>query len=148
MSSRQPGVEGKHRHLDGKRQEKSKEEVNLGSKGVILPHHVGNKEAVIVDYIEPDDADQQENGAGQSVEEKFDRGVNLPWPAPNADKQIHRDKHRFPEDIEQHEIKSDKDADHGGFHDEQADHEGLDPGLDIRPACQDTERHDEGRQDD
>jgi len=57
----------------------------LGGEGIAFPHHVGNEEAVIVCGIEPDYADEQENRAGQGIEEEFDRGIDFPWPAPDAD---------------------------------------------------------------
>ena len=91
--------------------------------------------------IKGDDCHQQHHGASQGIKEKLDRGIGLPRAAPDGDKQVHRDEHGFPENIEQHEIKGHEHAQHGGFHDQQTDHERLDPLLDIPPRTQHAERH-------
>ncbi len=60
--------------------------------------------------------------------------------APDADKQVHGDQHHFPEDIEQEEVQGTEHPDHTAHQGQQANHEFLDPGLDVRPGGQDTQR--------
>ena len=145
VGGRQPGMEGKHRDLDGKGQEEGQEDQNLEVRGVGLPHHGRDEERALA-HVEGDDGHQKEHRPGQGVEEELDGGVHLPGPAPDRDEQVHGDEHGFPQHVEQDEVQSHEHAQHGCFHEQQADHEFLDPLADVFPRTQHAQGHDQGGQ--
>ena len=69
-------------------------------------------ELVEVLEVEGQDAEQHQHAAGQGVEEELDGGVELSRAAPDADDEVHRHQHEFPEDVEQEEIERHEYADH------------------------------------
>ena len=71
--------------------------------------------------VEGQDAEQHQHRADQGVKEELDRRVELPRPAPDADQEVHRDQHHFPEDVEQEEVERHEDADHAGLQQQQQD---------------------------
>ncbi len=83
--------------------------------------------------IQHQDRDQQQDAARKRVEEEFDRGIQAIRSSPDSDQEIHRDQHRFPKHVEQHEIERCEHADHGTFHDEQYGHETPEPGFNSIP---------------
>jgi hypothetical protein len=62
--------------------------------------------------VEVEDADEQQDGAEERVEEELDRRVLPPRAAPHADQEVHRQEHHLPEDEEQEEIEGAEDAHH------------------------------------
>ncbi len=143
----QPRVKGKHRHFDGEGNEEGEEDPALKGVRVGPSHHRGNAEAAHL-QIERDDRDQQQDRSRHRVNEEFERRIDLPRPAPNANQQGHRDEHEFPENEEENEVQGAEDPDHGGFHDQQADHEFFHASLDVTPRGEHAERHDQGGQQD
>ena len=86
-------------------------------KGHAGLHEVGNFKGIEAELlevleVEREDAQQHQHRAGQSVEKELDRRVKLPRSAPDADDEVHRHQHQFPEDVEQEEIERKKHADH------------------------------------
>ena len=69
----------------------------------------------------------------QRVEEELDGGVLAARAAPDADQEVHRQEHHFPEDVEQEEVERDEDAHHAGLQQQEQDEVALDVLLD-RPA--------------
>ncbi len=128
----EPGVEGEHRHFDGEGEEETEEQqrcsvgtvvgVNLGrglikrfeAEGVDLRH------AVMVE-VEEQDAQQHQHRTGQRIKEEFNGGVEFARASPNADEQVHRDEHGFPEDEEEEEIQRHEDAEHARLQHEEPD---------------------------
>ena len=74
-----------------------------------------------MEEVERQDAEQQENRAHQGVEEELDGGVELAAVSPNADDEIHRHQHDFPENVEEEEVERHEDAQHAGL--EQHEHD-------------------------
>ena len=58
---------------------------------------------------------------------------SLPRPAPDADQEVHRQQHHFPEHVEQEEVERQEDAEHARFQQQEQDAVGLHVLLD-RPA--------------
>ena len=57
--------------------------------------------------------------AEQRVQEKLDRRIFAARAAPDADEEIHRQQHHFPEDVEQEEVERQKRADHARFQEQE-----------------------------
>ena len=134
VSVGQPGVEGEHRDFNGKGEEESEEQQrgdggSVGRIGINFRRgfvESGEAEGIdagqrMVMEIEEQDAQQHQHRASQGVEEKLDRGVKLARAAPDADQQVHRDQHGFPENEEEEEIERHEDAEHAGLQNQKPD---------------------------
>ena len=144
---RQPRMERKHRHFHGKRGEEGPEQPGLQPGRILGVTQREDVEGVFPGVeIEHDNRHQQQDAAGQGIQEKLDGRVYAVGSAPDPDQQVHGDQHGFPEDVEQHEVQRDEHAECGGFHDEQADHEFSDARPDRGPGHQDAERRQQGGQ--
>ena len=146
MGIGQPGVEGKHRDLDGKGKEEG-EEKHCGDgrsvsrigidfrRGLIQSREaegIDSGQNVVVE-IQEQNAQQHQYRAGQGVEEELDGRVKFARAAPDADQQVHRNQHSFPEDEEEEEIERHEDAEHAGLQDQEPDVVFLDAVLDGGP---------------
>ena len=99
--------------------------------------------------VEDQNGHQHQQGAEHGEQEELDGRIDPAGRvAPNPDEQVHGDEHHFPEDVEQEEVQGDEDADHAGHQGQQADHEFLDPDLDVVPGGQDAQRGEEGGEHD
>ena len=139
VGRRQPGVEGKHGHLDGKGDGHGQEGPALEAEGIGLGRQLGNRERAARD-VERHHGDQQQGAAGQGVEEELERGVAALRPAPHGDEQEHGDQHGLPENVEQDKIKGDEHPDAGRGHEHEAEVELLDPLADVGPGAQHAQR--------
>ena len=140
----QPGVEGEHRHFDGEGEEEAQEQqrgdvrtvvgINL-RRGFVESLEAEGVDAgyVLMMEVEEQDAQQHQHRAGQRVEEELDGGVEFARASPDADQQVHRDEHGFPENEEEEEIERHEDAEHAGLEDEKPDVVFLDAILDRGP---------------
>ena len=97
--------------------------------------------------IEHQNGDQHQHAADQREEEELDRRVFAPRSAPDADQEIHRQQHDFPEDVEQEEIECQKDAHHARFQQQEQDAVGLHMLVDL-PTRGHRQHAENGRQDD
>ena len=75
--------------------------------------------------VQHQDGDQHQHAAEQRVEKELDRRIFTPWSAPDADQEVHRQQHDFPEDVEQEEVEGQKDADHASFQQQKQHTVGL-----------------------
>src|SRR5271169_5495603 len=98
-------MEREHRHLDRESNKESKEKPNRILEWNLRSGLVERREAEAVNAgesvvmeIQKQNRQQHQHRTRQSVEEKFDGGVEFARASPNADQQIHRHQHRFPED--------------------------------------------------
>ena len=137
---RQPGVEREHRDFDGESEEEGEEEPDCGGernlrRGLVEFRNAEGENARerVVMEIEEQDAQQHQHGAEQRVEEELDGRVKFARAAPDADQQIHRDQHRFPENEEEEEIERHEDAEHAGLENQEPDVVFLDAVLDGGP---------------
>ncbi len=110
-------MEREHRHLDGEADEECPENPLLQAQRQIELHQFGDFERVgselaVVAVVQRQDAEQHQYRTGQCVQEKLNRRVEFPRPAPHADDEVHRHQHQFPENVEQEEIERDEYADH------------------------------------
>ena len=80
---------------------------------------VEERDAAVVEEEQRQDRQQHQHRSGQRVEEELDRGVELPRAAPDADDEVHRHEHDFPEDVEEEEVERAERADHAGLQHEQ-----------------------------
>jgi hypothetical protein len=155
-------MEREHRDLDGERDEEGEEQQrgvggavsgvgeDLGGGLIELRNRerIGAGEAVMVE-IEEQDAEQHQHRASQGVEEELDGGVEFARTSPDADEQVHRDKHGFPEDEEEKEVESHENAEHARLQDEEPHvvflHAVLDrvPGREDRDPAEQRGEHDQ-----
>ena len=107
----------------------------------------------VVMEVQEQDAEQHQHRTSQRVEEELDGGVELARAAPDADQQVHRDQHRFPEHEEQEEIERHEDAQHAGLQNQKPDvvflHALLDrgPRREDRDPSQQRGQHDQQERD-
>src|SRR5262245_12299820 len=128
----------KHRNFDCKSNEECQEHPVLNVARQPEFHQFQNIKSecagnTLVVEIKCQDTKQHQNGTEEGVQEKFDCRVKLSWSAPNADQEVHRHQHHFPENVEQHKIKRDKYTDHPCL---QKQHEHViffEPGCDCAP---------------
>src|SRR6185437_10257491 len=57
------------------------------------------------------------------VQNKLQRGVDFPPVSPDADEEVHRNQHHFPEQEKEEKVQRAKNADHAGFEHQQNDEE-------------------------
>ena len=66
------------------------------------------------------DRKQHQHRTCQRVQEEFDRRIEPPLAAPDADQEIHRHEHHFPENVEEHEIERHENAEHARLQQQEA----------------------------
>ncbi len=130
----------KHRNFDGESDKESDEEPDRSLKrnerrGLIK---FGNAEREnsgqsVVMEIQEQNAQKHQNRAEQRVQEELDGRIKFARSAPDADQQIHRNQHRFPENKEQEEIERHEDAEHSRLQQQKPYVIFLHPNLDGRP---------------
>ena len=98
--------------------------------------------------IEPQDADEHENRTGHGVEHEFDGGVNAALVPPNADEEVHRDEHHFPEEEEEEEVEREEDADDADFQKQNHNETFFDALFDALPRAENGADGEKSRQDD
>ena len=98
--------------------------------------------------VEPQDANQHQDRAGHRVENEFYGGVNAALVAPDADQQVHRNQHYFPEEEEEEQIEREEDADDADFEKQEGDEKFFDALLDAVPGAEDGDDGEKRRQDD
>ena len=113
----------------------------------------GNRERVharqrVMMEVQEDDAQQHQHRTKQRVQEELDRGVKLARPAPDADQQIHRHQHGFPEHEEQEEVVGHEDAEHAGLQQQEPGVVLFGAVLNGFPRRQDRDRTQQRRQHD
>ena len=97
--------------------------------------------------IKRQNAQQHDHRADQRVQEKFDRGVQAAVAAPDADQEIHRHQHHFPEHIEEEEIERHENAQHADLQQQEQNVIFLGANLDGAPGGKDRNSAEERRQD-
>ena len=73
---------------------------------------VQERDAAVVEEVERQDREQHDHRSRQRVDEELDRGVEFPRTAPDADDEVHRHEHDFPENVEEEEVERAERADH------------------------------------
>ena len=61
----------------------------------------------------------------------------------STDQEVHRDQHRFPEDVEEHQVQRRQRAQHRRLQEQERDAVHLDPLLDVLPRAE----HDDGTEE-
>ncbi len=137
---RQPRVKRKHRNLDGKSNKEGDEEPDRGVERnqrcrLIKFRNAEGENAgnCVVMEVEEQNAQQHEHGAQQRVQKELDGRIEFARAAPDADQQIHRHQHRFPENEEEEEIERHEDAHHSRLQHQKPDVIFLHPNLDGGP---------------
>ena len=114
----QPGVERKHRHLDGETNEHSRKDPDLdvlGDRGPVF-NQVRNRETFSTGLEEQrEECNKHERGTEHRVEEELQRRVLAILTTPHTDHEVHRQKHQFEEHEEQDEVLSDERSCHAGL---------------------------------
>ena len=104
-------------------------------------HQIGDFKGVRAELaevleVERQDAQQHQHRSGQRIEEELDGRVQLSRAAPDADDEVHRHQHQFPEDVEQEEIERNEHADHARLQQQEHGVVFLDAVLDRRPGTE------------
>src|SRR6202165_56934 len=140
---RQPRMEREHRHLDRKREEKGPEQDDLRARVKLrrrcqqrgdVKRHAARLE------VERQDPQQHQHRTDERIQEKLDRGVQAAVTAPHADQEINRNKHHFPEHVEQEEVERHENAQHPYLEQQEENVIFLRSYLDRAPGRQDRDR--------
>ncbi|MHC2218229.1 hypothetical protein ACVIGV_003617 [Rhizobium leguminosarum] len=129
-----------HRHFDGEGDQEGEEQPGLDRERQILRCQREDVEGLAAVEIEHDDTDEEQEAARQRVEEELERRIDPAFATPDADDQVHRDQHRFPENVEQEQVERAEHPQHQRLHGEQTDHERLDLAVDRNPRGEHTDR--------
>ncbi len=116
MRVRKPGVERENRDLDREAQKKCHKSDLLEQESARHSHKPGQVEGVRRGReINGQDAQKHEEASGEGKEEKLDRGIFAPGPAPDSDQKIHRNEHDFPNHIKKEKVEGQKACQHAGL---------------------------------
>ncbi len=111
---------------------------------------VRGHEVAHVGEVKRQERDQNEHRPEQRVQEELDGRVLPPRPAPDADEEVHRQEHEFPEYVEEEEVQRQERAEHAGFQHQEQDavtpHEfryvpARNHRQETEDRCQQDERH-------
>ncbi len=91
---------------------------------------------------------EHQDRAGQRVQEKLYRGVEAALAAPDADQEIHRHEHYFPENVEEDEVEGHENAEHAGLQQEKQDVIFFFAFFDCGPGRENRERAEDGGEHD
>ena len=146
---RQPGMEREGRNLDREADEQGDPGDPLEGHAIAARvgrecGHVKRRRRGVV--VQPQHRQQDQDRAQQGVQEELDRGVFAPRAAPDADQEIHRQQHHFPEDVEQEEIQRHEHADHAGVEHQQQGEVALDALFDPEAGEHRDEANQRGQQ--
>jgi hypothetical protein len=152
----EPGVEREDRHLDREADEQAYKRQHArrasnrceNARGDVRGiHHRDHVECMRAGLrinraeVQPDHDQQQQHRACKRVEEKLDGGVFATRTAPDADKEIHRQQHHFPEHVEEEHVERNKHAHHARV--EQQEHRKV-----ALQGLRDTEGRERGEETD
>ena len=149
-----PGMEREHRSFDAEREKEADKQQNVGDltarkqpgdRADVLLQRRQVKRRRAAQKVQSHDGDQHDHRAGHRVQEELDGRIDAPLAAPDADDEIHRDQHPFPEQVVQHQVQGQKDAQHGGLHHQHPSVELPAAGVDLLKRDADREREDHGR---
>src|SRR5262249_24563498 len=98
--------------------------------------------------VQPDDADEHQDGAGHRVEHELYGCIDAALVAPDADEQSHRNEHHFPEKKKEKEVEREEDADNADFQQQQRDEELFYTLLNTLPGREHGNRREERGEDD
>src|SRR4029077_10741462 len=119
-------MEREERNLDGKSNEKGEEEIHFLERGETngagLQHLLNRRQIegspghqARAQIVQPDDADEHEDGSGHGVKHKFHGGIDAALVSPDADEEIHGDEHHFPEEEEEEEVEREEHTNYTDF---------------------------------
>ncbi|EKD96879.1 MAG: hypothetical protein ACD_23C01205G0001, partial [uncultured bacterium] len=89
---RQPGVDGPHGNLDRKRGKECKEQQRLRGRAERQLVPCSDVETAAGLVVKEDERNQHQQRAEQRIEEELERCVDLVWPPPDTDDQVHRNQ--------------------------------------------------------
>src|SRR5579864_5988324 len=89
---------------------------------------------------EPQNADEHQDRAEHGIQNEFQSRINFASMAPDADEEVRRDEHHFPENEEEEQIERAENADHAHFQDEEHGEEFLDVFVNAVPRAENSER--------
>ena len=138
MRIRKPGVERKHRHLDGESEEERQEDPPLQVEWHVQLMEAGHVEAVypghfVVIEVHRENPQKHDDASDKGKQEELDGGVQPVRTPPDADKEIHRHQHHFPEHEEEQEVQGNERTDHPRLQQQKEHIVFLDPFSDRRP---------------
>src|SRR5256885_4337923 len=150
---RQPSVQREQGNFDGKGEKEGQEQEHfLGASEHDLASLQGLLDGGQVkgagDVVEPDDADEHQDGASHGVEHELDGGVDAALVSPDANEEGHGNEHDFPEKEKEKEVQGKKHADDADLEHQEHDEKFLDARLDAGPGGKHGDDGQEGSEDD
>ncbi len=107
-----PGMEGKHRHLDGECNEHGPEDERLTGRvqafsedQKLVDLESGGSNSGSTRVVDVDDADEHQQASTQCVQEELEVDLSSIVLAPDEQDEIDWDQRKLPEDIEQKRIE-------------------------------------------
>ena len=142
-------MQGEEGHLDGEGDREGQEQPPGGGGGdrVVAGqgHQVeggrGRPGGGLVEEDQGQDADQQERGSEQGVDEELERRVDPVLVAPPCDHEVHRHQRELEEHEEDEEVEGQEAAQAAGLQHQHPGHVGLDIAMDARSREGDREQH-------
>src|SRR6202167_2778206 len=139
VSVRQPGMHMPHRSLDRERQRERREQPAgfIHSKRHLVEQRqieAGAVEMHVRLVHQVQNRDQHEKRSNHREQHELDGGVNLAAMSPNADQEVHRNQHHFPEHVEQEQIDRKQRAEQPGLEHQHEEAELARPLFDIAAA--------------
>src|SRR5260370_4972066 len=71
--------------------------------------------------VERQEREEHDYGTVKRVQEKLVGCIEPPVATPNADQEVHRDEHHFPEHVKEEKIQRNENADHPGLQQQEQD---------------------------
>src|SRR5690348_4080643 len=149
----QPGMQREKRHLNRERKQEREEQQQFcrrrERKLAICEQGLNCGQVKRMrGVIQPQNRHQHQDRANHCVQNEFQRGVNFAPVSPDADEEVHRNEHHFPEHEKEEEVERAENANHAGLEHEQHGEKFFYVRLDTLPRAQNRERSKErGQQD-
>src|SRR5438094_5401169 len=151
-----PGVEREHGHFDGEGEEEAPEEPDfqwigeflrsIEQSGNIKRAHRARRNRRV--EVQRQNGEQHDYRTRQGVQEKFDGGVETAVASPDADEEVHGNKHHFPENVKEEKVERGEHADHAGLQEQQQNVVFLGARVDGAPGRKDGDHAAEGGEHD
>jgi hypothetical protein len=77
------------------------------------------------------DREEHQEAARHGEEEELHGGVDAAGAAPDADDEVHRHQHHFPENVEKRQVQRDEAAEHARLEEQEGDRVAADLLLDV-----------------
>src|SRR5690242_10420348 len=138
---RQPGMEWKHRQLDGEGNKETQHQQHgrvrrqRGAQQILIFKAIGPGNAMM-DEVKRQNSNQHNEAADLGEDEKFDGGVDAALVPPDRNQEVHGHQHQFPHEVKKEEVHREEDAHDAGQDPHQIEVEKADALLNLFPGSQ------------